>query len=315
MIDEDVLESCAFAPATISNIAVGFDLLGMAIDHVGDTVSLKRADKPGLTIESIESTASLPYDAEKNSVTIAIQEMMSDLGLDFGLSVKIKKGIPLGSGLGGSGASAVAGLCALNGFLTKPLTPYSLLAYALRAEGAVSGAAHPDNVAPALFGDLILYADGHVICLPPPPLSLVVLHVDIPVKTARARKLLPERIALSDSVRASGRMGLFVQALHQKNPDYLINAMLDEVIEPARAELWPHYPLVKKAALLAGAASVCISGSGPTVLAWVDQEGDVFERQKKIGEAMIKACEENDWQAQYWLPSLPAKGAHIVSEF
>ena len=300
----------AFAPATVANLGVGFDVLGMAIAGPGDEVTARCCEHPGVHIESIVADFPLSTDANENIAGIAVQALLKDHNLTHGVALTLRKGIPLGSGLGGSAASAVAALVAVNALLPHPLTPIQLLPYAVYAEGVINGAAHADNVAPALLGGLVLCGDGHRIHrLPSPPLSCLALHVDIVVKTQQARQLLPKQVTLSEATTMTAKLGAWVHALHEGDQATFAELLQDNAIEQSRLPLWPHYQPIKQAVQQAGAKAMCVSGSGPCLLAWVDETD-----RTAVQHVMVDVCEQHGWSHQLWLNRQPAPGAYIVNK-
>jgi homoserine kinase len=294
----------ARAPATISNLAVGFDLLGMAIDGPFDEVTLTVRNDTHLNISRIDGGVDLPLDPSKNTATIALSSFLASLNMSQGFSVIIKKGIPLGSGLGGSAASAVAALVACNAMLRVPCALEALLPHAAKAEAITAGAAHTDNAAPALLGGLVLCHEAAVVPLPAPPLTCIVAHIDIAVSTKQARALLPQVVGLTAHTQSASDLAACIHALHTRDAALFSEALKDNLVEPARLSLWPHYNLLKKEALNAGASAVCMSGSGPTVLAWVDDAV-----QSSVVDAMLSAAKAGGWTMHYWISKQPAKGA------
>ncbi len=147
----------AFAPGSVANVAIGFDILGFSVDAVGDRVTLTRSNKPGVNITSIRGVVQdLPLEAEKNTAGQALLALIKMRELSFGFEMQIDKGIPLSSGLGGSAASAVAAVVAANAMLDAPLTRIELLKVAMEGEAVASGSRHADNISPSLFGGLVL---------------------------------------------------------------------------------------------------------------------------------------------------------------
>ena len=161
-IQESVLSVKAYAPATSANVAVGFDLLGFPIEGVGDTVTLsKRTDKK-ITLSMGDSSATLPLDAAKNTASCVVVQLLSELGIEQGFDIVLQKGIPLCSGMGGSAASAVASLTALNGFFETPLSLLEICQAALYGEKIATGSAH----VPACFSCLskIMFTSCNAYC-------------------------------------------------------------------------------------------------------------------------------------------------------
>jgi homoserine kinase len=271
-VDETVT---VFAPATVANLGPGFDVLGVAVDGLGDWVTVSLMAEPGIVIDSIEGDdGRLPADPERNSAGIAAREVLRLVGSEEqGLRLSIRKGLPLGSGLGSSGASASAAAWAVNLLFNQRLSKTELLQAALVAEAGVSGW-HADNVGPSLFGGFVLirsYDPLELIELPAPPGLLFVLvtpHFELP--TRESRSVLPGQVTLAQHVANSGNLAAFVAALFGGSLTLLGKAMHDSIIEPVRGLLIPGFAHVKAAALETGALACSISGAGPTLYAITD---------------------------------------------
>lgn len=263
----------AFAPATVSNLGPGFDCLGLALHGPGDRVRARRRDQPGVVLSRIEGDGGrLPLESGKNTACVAVTRLLESIGAaSLGVELELEKGLPLGSGLGSSGASACAALVAAVSALELDVGATQLIDAAREAERVACGTAHPDNVAPAIMGGMVLIAALNplrVLPLPvPDDLWLAVYTPGCEVKTADARAVLPSVVDLEVVVRHSARMGLLVHALHTGDLALLGEAIVDEVVEPARAHLIPGFLEAKTNALEAGALACSISGAGPTVFA------------------------------------------------
>lgn len=265
----------AFAPATIANIGVGFDILGMAVEDIGDTVFAQLTETSGVVIESITGDGGrLPLKAEKNTAGVAAAEVLKRAGSPFGVSLRIHKGLPLASGLGSSAASAVAGAVATNAALGSPLTRDELLAPALEGEALVSGY-HADNVAPALYGGITLsygVTAGQIVRLPTVTsmyLSLVTPNVE--VETAKARAALPAQVTLKSMVAQTAGVARLMHGIYTADVAVVAAAMeTDTIIEPARAFLMPLLAEARATAKQHGALALVISGAGPTLVAVSD---------------------------------------------
>ena len=265
----------AFAPATVANLGVGFDILGLAIEGLGDTVEVAVRDQPGVAILSIDGDdGRLPMEAEKNTAAVAANAVLKMVGVAHGVTVRLHKGLPLNSGLGSSAASAVAAAVAVNALLGSPLLKEALLPACLEGEALVSGY-HADNAGPSLMGGITLIAGtdvSQIFHLPVPEnlyLALVTPAVDVP--TAQARAVLPEKISLHQMVSQTGAVARLIDRLYQGDVAGVGEVMeQDCVIEPARTHLMPYLSEVRTAAKRAGAAGVVISGAGPTLCAVCD---------------------------------------------
>lgn len=263
-----------FAPATSANFICGYDVLGFALDEPGDEVILTRVDKPGITISKIDGdNGLLPLDIDKNTVSACIKMVLKHLQReDVGVKIELYKKMPIGSGLGSSAASTVAGLYAINQLLGTPLTKQELLPFALKGEELACGTGHADNVAPSLLGGITLirsYNPLDVINLPVPKelcCSVIFPHVEVP--TSAARKILKTVVNLNDAVTQWGNIAGVIAALFTENYNLLSASLHDSLIEPIRSILIPEFNEMRKLALSAGALGFGISGSGPSVVAF-----------------------------------------------
>ena len=147
-----------FAPATVANVVCGFDVLGFAVNAPGDEVVMRLVDKPGVTITKIEGdNGKLPLAAEKNTVSASVQHYLKHVDrTDVGVEIELYKKMPIGSGLGSSSASTVAGLYAINKLMGDLLTPMEMVPFAMKGEELACGYGHADNVAPAMLGGFVL---------------------------------------------------------------------------------------------------------------------------------------------------------------
>jgi len=268
-----------FAPATVANMICGFDVLGFALDEPGDEVLIQRTDEPGVKLVQITGDdGRLPLDAEKNTVSAGVIAFLRHIGRsDVGVEITLNKHMPIGSGLGSSAASTVAGLFAINQLMGAPLTRMELLPFAMQGEELACGHGHADNVAPALLGGITLiraYDPLDVVTLPVPHAlcaSVVFPHVDVP--TRDARQMIRSKIALKEAVTQWGNIAGLVAGLYSGDIGLIGRSMQDVLIEPTRAILIPEFYEMRRLALNAGAICFGISGSGPSVFAFAtDQE-------------------------------------------
>ena len=260
----------AFAPATVANLGPGFDVLGLALQGPGDTVTARRVRGSGVRLVKVEGDhGRLPRDAA-NTATIAAEATLRRAGVEAGVELELIKGLPLGSGLGSSAASAAAAAFAVNLLVGSPLRKVELVEPCLAAEGAVSGR-HADNVAPALLGGLILVRSVDpldVIRLPlPEGLSVVVTTPAMELSTREARAALPDAVQLRALVANTANIAALVAACHSGDLGLLARSLSDAVVTPARARLIPGCEAVFAAALDAGALGSSISGAGPSIFA------------------------------------------------
>lgn len=303
----------AFAPASVGNVGVGFDLVGHALEGVGDRVTLRRRHEPGVVVTAVGGRVpDLPRDPETNTASRPVLRMIEALGLPGGAGLELDKGIPVGSGMGGSAASAVAAVVAADALWNLGLSRPELLRFALEGERAASGAAHPDNAAPSLYGGLVLTEPGeplHCTRLPAPPgLVCVLCHPDLDVRTQEARRILAPTVPLAAFVRQSGWLAGFVAGCFRGDAAQVARCLNDEVIGPQRAVLVPGCDRALEEARRAGAVAGSLSGSGPSVFAWAEAG-----RAVAVAEAMVAAFGSLGTGAEYWISSIDAPGAAVVA--
>jgi homoserine kinase len=265
----------AFAPGGIGNLGPGLDVLGAAVEGPGDAVTISWHDAPGVVVLDA-GDPELPTDATRHSSAIAAGEVLrraASLGWALpapGVAIRLKKGLPLAAGQGGSAASAVAGAVAANVLLGSPLTRDALLEACLVAEATVAGR-HLDNLAPALLGGIVLVRSVDpidVVSLPvPDTLRIVLAHPAQRLRTADARAVLPQQIDRATVLHQMAQVAAIVAALHSGDLDLLGRAIDDRIAEPVRASLLPGFIEAKAAAIEAGALGASISGAGPTAFA------------------------------------------------
>ena len=306
----------AFAPASIGNVAVGFDMLGLALADVGDRVSARETDTPGVEVAEVrgidgELHPHLSTNAEENTASIAARALWDVYGTEGGVELKVYKGVPLQSGMGSSAASAVAAVVAVNALLDKPLAVELLLPYALEGEKYASGSLHADNVAPSLLGGMIFCPQvllPEIIRLPVPNgVSSVLVHPDLQVNTAHARKGLARGVAMKQWLSQQGYLGAFIAACASSDLSMLSKSLKDVVIEPQRTAAVSCFDVVKEAAVRSGALGFSLSGSGPSLFA-LCEDG----KASNLATAMEQACRGQGIQCESWVSPMDAPGAHLV---
>ncbi len=309
-----MISATAFAPATVSNVACGFDVLGFALDEPGDEVTAVLTPS-GVTIAGIEGDAGrLPRDAARNTAGVAAQALLHALGETRGVALTIRKGLPLSSGLGGSAASAAAAVVAVNALFGGHASRDLLIRCALEGEALGAGSSHADNIAPCICGGFVLVRSANppdIVTLPVPRgLTAVVVHPDLEIETAKARALLGTTVLLADAVRQWANLGAFVHAVHTSDFDLLSRSLEDTIAEPRRAPLVPGLALIKQAAADAGALGSSLSGSGPSIFALC--RGD--EIATRVAEAMTAAVTLHiGGEPQTYISRISGKGARVVS--
>ena len=303
----------SFAPATISNLGPGFDIIGVAIHAPGDVVIAARRREPGLLFRVQTCQTHVPGSARKNVAAYVARLLLQELKPAFGVELELQKFMPIGSGLGSSAASAVAAAMAVNALLPKPLARQALLGFALEGEKFACGSVHADNVAPSLLGGAQLirsYTPLDVIRVPVHhSLVWVVVHPHIVVMTKKARALLPHRVALKSAVRQSGNVAGLILGLTTGDEGLLNRSVEDVIVEPVRARLLSGFTEVKHAALRAGALGCSISGSGPSVFAIASS----LQRAKTISRSMTKAFKQSAGvECDVFVSRTNDEGARIV---
>ncbi|MEN3324031.1 homoserine kinase [Mariniflexile soesokkakense] len=258
-----------FSPATVANVACGFDVLGFCLDSVGDEMVIRKTDKRGIYITKIEGDFDLPYEAELNVAGVSALAMYNALKPDCGFEIEINKKIKPGSGIGSSAASAVGSVFGMNELLGRPYTKTQLTAFAVKGEALASKCEHADNLAPALFGGFTLVKSMmplEILEIPSPDdLYATIIHPQIEVKTSEARAILPKEVSLTNAITQWANFGSLIHALHTSDYSLIQKSLHDVIVEPYRSKLIPYYNEVKTEALKVGALGGGISGSGPSI--------------------------------------------------
>jgi homoserine kinase len=304
----------AFAPASVGNVAVGFDVLGYSAPIAGDRVRARRTESRGVRIAAVTGVVvDLPLEFERNTAGMAVAAMADALGLDFGFELTIDKGIPLGSGLGGSAASAVAAVVAANALLDDPLDNLRLLKFAMRGEEVASGTAHMDNIAPSLYGGLVLTVgidNPHIKQIPVPSIvRSVLVRPHRVLETRSARAILGRTVTLSDVVWQQANLAGFVAGCFTADLPLIAASLEDVLIEPQRKSLIPGFQAVKDAAMSRGALGCSISGAGPTMFAWAEEV-----KADEVRAAMVEAFRAEGITSDAWITRIEPVGATIVRD-
>ncbi len=303
-----------FAPATVANLACGFDVMGLAINEPGDEVSIELNDSGELRIIKITGDeGKLTLDSKKNTVTVSILNMMKQMGKKLGADISLRKKMPLGSGLGSSAASSVAGVFAMNELLGRPFSRTELIPFAMEGERIACGSAHADNVAPCMLGGIVLirsYDPLEIISLPvPKDLYLAVVHPHIEVMTRDARAVLPKKIDLKTGIKQWANTAALVAGLYSSDYKLIGRSVVDHVAEPARAALLPHFLELKEVVMGSGALACSISGSGPSVFALCKSEKNAV----LVSSAMKKFYKKYKIGSETFVSKVNTKGVRVIT--
>jgi len=304
-----------FAPATVANVACGFDVLGFAINAPGDEVVARHSEKPGLRITKITGDGGkLPKIPEKNTAGVAALDLLRHLGMsDRGIELEIHKKMPFGSGLGSSAASAVAGVYAVNKLIGEPLAKQQLLPFAMQGEASADGAWHADNVGPSLLGGIVFVRSNQeldIAQLPVPEnLWAAVVHPDIEILTKVAREILPTNIPMVNATQQIGNLGGLICGLIQEDYAMIGRSIHDVIAEPRRQKLIPEFYNAKRAAMSNGALGFSISGAGPSVFALCEGE----QIAQRVGKAISEVFSKINLENQCYVSPVNKKGVHVIS--
>ncbi|WP_233509433.1 homoserine kinase [Pedobacter chinensis] len=308
------LEVRVFAPATVANVVCGFDVLGFAVNEPGDEVEMRLTDTPGVVIKSITGDdGKLPLDASKNTVSASVQHYLKHIDrLDVGVEIELHKKMPIGSGLGSSSASTVAGLFAINKLMGDLLTAKELVPFAMKGEELACGYGHADNVAPAILGGFVLvrsYEPLDVISLPTPVgMYAAIVYPEVDVPTKDARQMIRSKVFLKDAVTQWGNVAGLVSGLFMNDFDLIGRSMKDVLIEPTRSILIPGFEEMRAIAMENGAIGFGISGSGPSVFALTKDE----ETAKKITKAQQQHLHKININSKAYVSSVNAEGPRVM---
>jgi homoserine kinase len=306
-----------FAPATVANVACGFDVFGFALSEPGDTVTATMVKRSGLRIASVHGDGGrLSRDVTENVAGVAAQAVMEQTAFDGGIELSLTKGVPLASGLGGSAASSVAGALAAVRLLQLDWNDHRILECALQGEAKAAGASHADNVAPSLLGGWILVTQRddtwNTVRLPVPDgLSCAVLRPHVEIETAASRAAMGPNVLLKDAVTQWGNTATLVAGLYEQDLDLITSALTDAVAEPARSRLVPGFAAMKDAALSSGALGCSLSGSGPAVFALCTNPDIAQEVSAAMAAASKNIC---DTTFDLFVSAVGAPGARVVPD-
>ena len=286
-------------PATSANLGAGFDVFGIALEIPFDIIEVKKSQKIEIMVKG-RGSEHIPTSVGKNTAGVVASI------LEKPVKITIHRGIPLSSGLGSSAAPAAGVAFALNKLYDLGLSGEELVRIAAEGEKAVAGVAHADNVAPAIYGGFVIVHENKVISLIPKNIGIVADHPEIVVSTRKARAILPENISLKNASFNTGSAACMVMGMVKGDIKLIGDSMDNRVIEEKRSQLIKGYEKVKTAALVAGAAGITISGSGPTMVAVCR-----MEEREDIAEAMIRAFKESGVKSEAFITTI-GKGVEIV---
>tara|TARA_B110000503_G_scaffold142524_1_gene239611 strand:+ start:1827 stop:2762 length:936 start_codon:yes stop_codon:yes gene_type:complete len=300
-----------FAPATVANVACGFDVLGFCLDSVGDVMVIRKTNQKGIKISRIEGF-DLPYEAELNVAGVSALAMYKTVHVDYGFEIEIYKNIKPGSGIGSSAASAIGSVFGMNELLGRPFNKTELAQFAMKGEALASRCDHADNVAAAVFGGFTLVkslSPLEILEIPSPDnLYVTIIHPQIEIKTSESRAMLPKEVKLQDAITQWANFGSLIHSLHTNNYELMKKSLHDVIIEPYRSKLIPHYNEVKKEALNAGALGSGISGSGPSVFSLCKG----VETANKVRDAIIKIYSKTGIEFDIHVSRINTEGVKVL---
>ncbi|TGV01103.1 homoserine kinase [Flavivirga rizhaonensis] len=299
-----------FSPATVANVACGFDVLGFCLDSIGDEMVIRKIDKKGIYITKIEGF-DLPFETELNVAGVSALAMYEAVKPECGFEIEIYKNIKPGSGIGSSAASAVGSVFGMNELLGRPYNKTELTQFAIKGEALASKCEHADNLAPAIFGGFTLVksiSPLEILEIPSPEdLYATIIHPQIEVKTSEARAILPKEVPLQDAISQWANFGSLIHGLHTSDYNVIQKSLHDVIVEPYRSQLIPYYKEVKEASLDHGALGAGISGSGPSIFTL--SKG--LENAKSVKDAMNKVYSETGITFEIHVTKINTEGIKI----
>ena len=300
-----------FCTATIANVSCGFDVLGLALDTVGDEMVIRKVAKKGVTITKIVGQ-DLPLETHNNVAGVAALALLSKVDTDFGFEIEIYKNIKPGSGIGSSAASSAGAVFGINELLGKPFSNHDLIEFAMQGERLASGVAHADNVAPALLGGFTLVKSTEPLEVlkihTPSELYATVIHPQIEVKTSDSREILRNSVPLKTAIKQWGNVGALISGLYTEDYELIGRSLEDHIVEPIRSILIPAFDAVKEESIKSGALGAGISGSGPSIFAL--SKG--LKTATKVGKAMKKVYEKVGIDYDVHISKINTEGIKII---
>ncbi len=304
----------AFAPATVANVGVGFDILGFAVSGLGEIAEVSLLpNERRVVIEPVAGFAEIPTDPRKNTAGAGLIRLIQEKRLRHGFHVRLRKSIPIGSGLGGSAVSSVATIVAANQWLAKKLGDDELIDYALTGEEVASRSRHADNIAPCVYGGLVFVRskpEVRVVKIPTPSAMRCVLWLPrLTIKTSQARKMLSPRLPLVTAVEQTANLAGFLMACVNSDFELMAESLRDRMIEPQRQRLIPAFTELQTAALKAGALGCSISGSGPALFALTDGQRTALKVERALQKVSLARGID---VVGTWITPIAKKGAHVL---
>ena len=301
-----------FIPATVSNVACGFDIMGFPMEEPGDVMTFRPVEEKKVIISSVTGHDDIPQDPEKNIAGIVATNILRETGFPFGVEMSIHKGISPGSGIGSSGASAAGAAFGVNHLAGNKWDRKTLVRFAMEGESHASGTPHADNVVPALYGGFVLVRSYNPLDIipitPPPELWCSVIHPLIEVKTEYSRGIMQKNVSLRDAVTQWGNVAGLTAGLLTHDYGLIGRSLVDVIAEPVRAVLIPEFDHLKEAALSTGALGCSISGSGPSVFALSKGKATA----EKVAAAFRTVYSPLDIEFETHVSAITPTGIHIL---
>lgn len=301
-----------FAPASIANLGCGFDIMGLALDEVGDILEMTASEGDGITITN-STDVPLPASIEDNVITPVIRKFLEMTGKKAQIDVNVCQKIYPGSGIGSSAASSAAAAYGMNELFDCPLSDEEMVVCAMEGENLASGGYHADNAAPALLGGIILirgYEPLDIVQLPiPGNFYCAVVHPKIMVSTKEARSILPKAVPMHDAISQWGNVGGLIAGLYSGNIGLVGRAMRDAVAEPYRKKFIPGFDELREKILASGSMAMNISGSGPSVFSLSDRR----ETANRAGEIMKAHFDSRGIECEVYVVKVTNKGAKLLA--
>lgn len=298
------------SPATVANVACGFDVLGFALNDIYDELIVQLVPEKGIKIINHDQF-NLSEDPEKNVLGVSINALLEAIPEDIGIEIESTKKIMPGSGIGSSAASAAGIVVGANYLLENRFSKYDLVKFAMEGELLASGAKHADNIAPCIYGGITLIRSNQpldIIEIPSPLLYVTIIHPQIEVKTSDARSILKQRVLLSDAVKQWGNVAGLIAGLMKNDYDLIGRSLIDVIVEPIRSILIPGFDEVKKRSLEAGALGGGISGSGPAIFMLSKNEATAVAIEKEA----IQVYNKIGLPVNTYVSNVNAQGVKII---